>query len=343
LLPNLAMTPMRHSSGPCSILFAVCLASCAMYAQGIDDLGTLDDGKGDTALPRTVDVELEPNESRRFRIKAPAFVANLTQTGDVEAELTAKHFDIELASDVSRAPRLDVSADGTVRNWTLTVFNRGSATLEATLVVDLPRETTELGIVSDIDKTVAPPEVNGELPPPYPGVASLYRTLELRVGGVAGDLNYVTARTPEGVLEIPAWMAMHDVPAGTIDTGISGVPFVAQKEKVADITRIFEARPDQRFVLFGDTSHRDPEAYREVLDKFPGRVSAVFIHKVNVTVNPTRVDGMHLINNYAEAAATLFGHKLLTEDEARAVMEDAQTDGLAISAAEIEDLIDAAR
>jgi hypothetical protein len=337
------MTSMRHSSRPCSILVAVGLASCAIDDRGIDDLGTLDDGKGDTVLPRTVDVELEPNESRRFRIKAPAFVANLTQTGNVDAELTAKHFDIELASDVSRAPRLDASADGTVRNWTLTVFNRGSATLEATLVVDAPRARTELGIVSDIDKTVAPPAVNGELPPPYPGVASLYRTLELRAGGVAGDLRYVTARTPEGVIEIPAWMAMHDVPAGTIDTGISGVPFIAQKEKVADITRIFEARPDQRFVLFGDTSHRDPEAYREIVAKFPGRVLAVFIHKVNVTVNPARVDGMHLIHNYAEAAAALFGHELLTEDEARAVIEDARTGGLAITDTEIEDLIAAAR
>jgi hypothetical protein len=336
------MASMRYSSGPCSILFAVWVASFAACATDseIEDLGTLDDGKSDTLLPRTVEVELSPGDHKRFRITTAAFVATLSQTGDVDAELTAKHFDFEHASDVSRTPRVEASADGSVRNWTLTVFNRGDATLEATLVVDLPRDATELGVVSDIDKTVLPPEVNGELPPPYPGVASLYRTLE---GGTTGDVRYVTARTPEGVVDIPAWMAMHDVPAGSIDTGISGVPFVAQKEKVADITRILEARAEQSFVLFGDTSHRDPEVYREIVAKFPGRISAVFINKVNVTVNPARVEGLHLINNYAEATAILFGKRLLTEDQARAVMADAQADGLMITAAEIEDLLDAAR
>jgi hypothetical protein len=333
------MTANRYSSGLCSILFALC-GACAIEADELEDLGTLDDGKSDTLLPRTALVELAPGERKRFRITTAAFVATLTQPGDVDAKLVAKHFDFEHTSDVSDTPRLEAFADGTVRNWTLTVFNFGDATLEATLIVDLPRDAAELGVVSDIDKTVLPPEVGGMLPAPYPGVAGLYRILE---GGTPGDVRYVTARAPEAVIDIPAWMALHDVPAGTIDTGISGVPFVAQKEKVADITRILEARADQSFVLFGDTSHRDPEAYREIVAKFPGRISAVIIHKVNVTVNPARVEGMHLVTHYAEAAAKLFGDKLLTETQARAVMEGAQAEGLMITDAEISVLLDAER
>ena len=337
------MASLRKFSCRCAILVAVSLAGCATDAiDDEEDLDTFGDGKADSVLPRTVAIELAPGAVKRFRITTPGFVARL-QSETVAAQLMAKHFDLEFSSDVSDAPQLEARADTTARNWTLAVHNRGDALLRATLVVDALRTRGELGIVSDIDKTVLPPEVDGELPPPYPGIASLLRTLELRAGGAAGDMHYVTARTPDGVVEIPDWMAMHEVPAGSIDTGISGVPFVAQREKVADITRILEARAGQAFVLFGDTSHRDPEVYKDIITKFPDRIAAVFINKVNTTVNPDRVMGMHLVENYAQAAAIAFGLALVTEAEARRVMADAQAEGLVITDAEIDALIEAAR
>ncbi len=333
------MASIRYWSCPCSLLVAVSLSACVAPDSEIEDLGTAADGKADTLLPRTVEIALEPGENKRFRITTAAFVATLDQDGDVDAQLTAKHFSFAYSSDEGRDPSVEAVGDGAVRNWTLTVYNRGDDTLEASIVIDVPRTATgELGIVSDIDKTVMPPEINGELAPPYPGIATLLRTFE---GSVAGDLRYVTARTPDGVVEIPDWMAMHDVPPGTIDTGTSGVPWVAQAEKVADISRILDATSDQPFVLFGDTSHRDPEVYKQIRTAYPDRVRAIFINKVNVTVSATRVEGMHLVNNYAEAAAIAFGLDLLTETQARAVMNAARVEGLAITAAEIDALIDA--
>jgi hypothetical protein len=337
------MTSIRKSSRPCAILFAVCLAGCVTAEDDFEDLGSLEDGKADTVLPRSVDVEIAPGKSKRFRITTATFVASVSQTGDVPAQLVAKHFDFVTESDATRAPRVEAVADGSVRNWTLTVFNRGTTKLAGTLVVDLPRRTGELGIVCDIDKTVMPPETPAGLVPPYPGIAALLSTLELRDAGTPGDLRYVTARKPSGIVGVPEWMAMYGVPAGTIDTGISGIPAVAQREKVADITRIFEARTAQRFVLLGDTSHRDPEVYTEILARFPDRVAAVFIHKVDATVPPARVAGMHLVDNYAEAAAIAYGLRLVTEPEARDIMDAARTEGLAITPAEIDALIDAAR
>lgn len=332
------MASIRYFSYPCTLLFAVSISACVTPEPEIEDLGTATDGKADTLLPRTVEIELEPGESKRFRITTAGFVATLAQDGDVAAQLTAKHYALSYASDETAAPQLEAVGDGTVRNWTLTAFNRGDATLEATIVVDVPRATGELGIVSDIDKTVLPPESANGLPPPYPGIAMFLRTLE---GPVAGDMHYVTARTAEGVAEIPDWMAMHEVPAGTIDTGISGVPWVAQAEKVADITRILDAAGAQPFVLFGDTSHRDPEAYQQIRTAYPARIRAIFIHKVNVTVSATRVEGMHLVNNYAEAAALAFGQDLISEDQARTIMNAARAEGLAITADEIDALIEA--
>jgi len=337
------MISLRNCGRRWNILFALGLAACVGGDEEPEELGTLGDGKSDTALPRTVEVELAPGESKRFRIKTPAFVASVVQDADVQAQLTAKHYEFAFTSDESSAPRIEVSADGTVRNWSLTVWNRGDDLLSARLVLDVPRAAGELGIVSDIDKTVLPPETPAGMPPPYPGIAALLRTLELRAGGAAGDVHFVTARTPEGVVDIPAWMEAHDVPAGPIDTGISGAPWVAQPEKVADISRIFDARVGQPFVLFGDTAHRDPEVYAEIRTRYPTRVTAIFIHKVNATVSATRVAGMHLVNNYAEAAAIAFGQELMTEAEARDVMNAARAEGLAITAAQIDALIDAAR
>jgi hypothetical protein len=333
------MTLVRNCSRRCTLLFAL-LAACAGSDGELDDLGTLDDGKADTALPRTVELELAAGASKRFRITTAALVARLDQAADVPATLAAKHYELQFVSDESRAPRLAVAGDGTVRNWTLTVTNRGAAALDATLVIDIPRDSGELGIVSDIDKTVLPPEAGAGLPPPYPGIAALLAALERTV---AGDVHYVTARTPDGVVEIPDWMAMHGVPPGTIDTGISGVPWVAQAEKVRDISRLLDASIDQPYVLFGDTAHRDPEVYAEILAKYPMRIGPVFIHKVNATVPPTRVQGMHLIDNYAQAAAIAFGDDLLSETEARSIMKTARAEGLAITDSEIEALIDAAR
>lgn len=334
------MVSMRNCCRRWVVLFALGLAACTAPDGELEDLGTLGDDKSDSVLPRTVELSLDAGESRRFRITTAAFVARIDQEADVAAELAAKHYALSYRSEVSSTPQLVVTGDGTTRNWTLTVYNRDTSPLDATLVVDVPRNAGELGIVSDIDKTVLPPETAAGLPPPYPGVAALLATLE---GTVAGDVHYVTARTPEGVAEIPAWMELHGVPAGSIDTGISGAPWVAQPEKVRDITRLLEASPEQPYVLFGDTSHRDPEVYKEIRAAFPDRVSAIFIHKVNATVSPTRVEGMHLVNNYAEAAALAFGDDLLTEAQARDVIEAARAEGLALTDSEIDALLDAVR
>ena len=172
------------------------------------------------------------------------------------------------------------------------------------------------------------------LPAPYPGITTLYTELE---GFSSGDLTYVTARTATMVTHIPDWMTLHGVPAGPIETGVN--IWTSQAEKVRDITRVLEATPGQPFVFFGDSSHRDPEVYREIMNgPYADRVVAVFIHKVN-NVNPSRVTGMTLITNYAEAAAKLLELEVLDEDAARRVMEAAQAEGLAISDAEIETLL----
>ena len=208
-----------------------------------------------------------------------------------------------------------------------------------------PIEPTEpeLGVVSDLDKTVIPPEGDLELPEaPYPGVTTLYAILEHGSDGTGepGDFTYVTARTPDRVVDVPAWLEEKGLPAATIETGVSGVPWIAQEEKVNDISRVFEASPQQSFVLFGDTSHRDPEAYKEILARFPDQFRVGLIHMVNMTVSEHRLEGLYLHHNYAEAAAILVGEGVITEQDARRVYEDAVEEGLELSEEDFQALLD---
>jgi hypothetical protein len=119
------MSPKRYWLSHCVLLVALLGAGCALdEADDIDDLGGFGDGKADTVLPRSVEVDIGPGLTKRFRVAATAFVASLSQEADATAQLSVKHLTLAADSDVSRAPRIVTPGDGTVRNWTLTVRNR---------------------------------------------------------------------------------------------------------------------------------------------------------------------------------------------------------------------------
>lgn len=209
-----------------------------------------------------------------------------------------------------------------------------------------PAPSGEIGIISDLDKTVIPPAGDLALPDaPYPGVATLFTILERGSDGTgaAGDTTFVTARSPDRIEGIPEWLDAHGVPEGAIETGTSTLPWLAQPEKVRDISGVIDAHPSQSFVLFGDTGHRDPEVYREVLAAFPDRVSAALIHQVTATVSETRLEGLHLFQSYPHAAAILMGLGVITEADAWTVYEAAKAEGLALDEADFVAMLDANR
>lgn len=174
---------------------------------------------------------------------------------------------------------------------------------------------SEIGLISDLDKTVIPPHED-ELPAaPYPGVVRLYNALE---GEVAGDVYYVTARPPAMTEEIPAWLADQGVPSGPIATGVSPIPYIARDEKVRDISAIFDANPDQRFVLLGDTNHVDHDAYRAIIDKYGDRVVAAFVHDVKAQP-PERLAGLHRFDDHGQVAQKLAAMGVIDQATADAV------------------------
>jgi hypothetical protein len=197
----------------------------------------------------------------------------------------------------------------------------------------------EIGVISDIDRTLLPH--SGSLYSyldPFAGAVTLLDELEHGQGGKSGDTYYVTTRNPSVLGEVPEWIRSSGFPTGPIDTGIAPQPWISQPEKVSDISNILDANPNTVFVLFGDSNHRDPEAYADVMRLYPGRIAAVFIHRVN-TIRAGRTDQMIVYEEIHENAVSLLRAGILSEASTRRVLEAAQAEGAALSNNQIDDLI----
>ena len=51
--------------------------------------------------------------------------------------------------------------------------------------------------------------------------------------------------------------------------------------KLIRVVRILEAFPKQRFILLGDNSQKDPEIYSAIANKYPDRVTAIYLRNIN--------------------------------------------------------------
>ena len=70
------------------------------------------------------------------------------------------------------------------------------------------------------------------------------------------------------------------------------------EQKLLQISRIIGHFPERRFVLVGDSGEHDPEVYRDVRDRFPDQIEAIWIRDVvdDRHRNPERLKGMQIID-----------------------------------------------
>ena len=87
--------------------------------------------------------------------------------------------------------------------------------------------------------------------------------------------------------------------------------------KLLRILRILEIFPNQRFVLFGDNSQSDPAIYSALVEKFPGRIFAVYIRNVSEKNEPANRQLLSAIEKRGV-------HYLLFKESAEAVTHSRQ-------------------
>lgn len=217
----------------------------------------------------------------------------------------------------------------------------GDSDVRATAHVRVLTGTPIFGVISDLDDTVIQSRItsflqavrtvmlgNARTRLPFPGVAAFYRALER--GGDGARLNpiFYVSSSPWNIHDIIAdFMDIQEIPRGSISLRDWDVVLSALtssrlgnfKEPV--IREIMDLYPALPFILIGDNSQKDPEIYRAILDRYPGRILAIYIR--NVDANPARSASVQALAKEVLAA----GSTLIIADDTYAAAQHAVEQG----------------
>lgn len=192
--------------------------------------------------------------------------------------------------------------------------------------VILPPADAQYGVISDLDDTVIRTDVtsivrmvratafsNAHTRLPFHGVTAFYQALHRGTHGRPTNPIFYVSSSPWNLYDLlEEFMAVRGIPMGPMflrDWGLSVNPSANAPHKLEAITRIMEAFPQLPFILIGDSGQEDPDIYRKVMQRYPGRVRAAYIR--NVTPHPEKSARLKaLIDEVTASGATM----VLTDD-----------------------------
>lgn len=222
----------------------------------------------------------------------------------------------------------------------------------------VPASGTRLGVISDLDDTVIRTGVrrlmrlvasnfleNPRTRLPFPGVAPFYRALHAGVDGTLPTPIFYVSSSPWNLHDfLVEFLEVRGIPVGPLllrDWTMSRETFLPRghhSHKAEAIELIFTTFPDIAFILVGDSGQQDPEIYRDMARRHPGRVAAIYIR--DVTANPIRAAQ---VRNIADEVGTLGTRMVLVEDTLAAARHAAEHGWIAPErVATVEDEIRAA-
>jgi phosphatidate phosphatase APP1 len=210
----------------------------------------------------------------------------------------------------------------------------------ATGQVLVPRDP-EYAVISDLDDTVLRSHAtslwqmakltllhNAHTRLPFEGVAGFYQALQRGRDGEAYNPVFYVSNSPWNLYDLlEDFLDVHGIPRGpmllrdwsprTLKAG--------EVHKLAAIQGLMDAYPRLPVVLVGDSGERDPEIYRQMVLRHPGRVLAVYVRDVA----PTRHGAVRAI------AAELAEHgvELVFSPDTEAARRHALDRGLIVPAA----------
>lgn len=233
---------------------------------------------------------------------------------------------------------------------------KGQGRVTATGEVLVPPADSAFGIISDIDDTIVKSHAtdllkiaritflnNARTRLPLPGVSEFYRALQAGPTGRLHNPFFYVSRSAWNLYDLLVdFLALHRLPAGPVllrDFGFDRRTFLktGRRHKLDTIRRILALCPCTPFLLIGDSGQQDPEVYRQIVCENPGRIAAVYIHKVPwrdrtaevaALAAEVRREGveMLLVDNADQAARHAAALGLLAPQDIPAVHEDRRRD-----------------
>lgn len=228
--------------------------------------------------------------------------------------------------------------------------------LRATAHVLVPPADAEYGIISDIDDTVVKTGAtnllamsrntflhNAHSRLPFAGVSEFYRSLQLGRNGKRNNPFFYVSSSPWNLYDLLIdFLDINDIPEGPLllrDFGLdeNKVSSDHMGHKFREIKNILLAYPDLNFVLIGDSGQEDPNIYREVVRKFPGRILAIYIRdvqladreKIAVDISKDMVADkveMIIVDNTVEAAEHAAKTGLIYREAIPRIVDDKKQD-----------------
>jgi phosphatidate phosphatase APP1 len=282
------------------------------------------------------------NTYRRFDSDEIPGARLLARYGDVEQAVVADDEGFFEARLVLDTPLPHDRLWHTVEITLLEPRSARQAEVRATGRVLVPPPNAQFGVISDIDDTVLQTDAtslvrmlqatfleNARTRLPFPGVAALYRALQSGADGVTLNPLFYVSSGPWNIYDmLEEFFALQQIPAGPLllrDWGFSPtenpVPSHHLEHKLETIRQILDTYPALPFLLIGDSGQEDPEIYREVVERYPKRILAIYIRNVSRSAN--RVSAIQALAEEVAAA----GSTLILADDTLAAARHAAEQG----------------
>jgi phosphatidate phosphatase APP1 len=210
----------------------------------------------------------------------------------------------------------------------------------ATGHVLVPRDA-QYAVISDLDDTVLHSHAtslwqmakltllhNAHTRLPFEGVAGFYQALQRGRDGEAYNPVFYVSNSPWNLHDLlEDFLDVHGIPRGPLflrDWSLRALK-AGETHKLAAIQALLETYPHLQVVLVGDSGERDPEIYRQVVLRNPGRVLATYVRDVDPGRHPA----------VTAIAAELAGHgvELVFSPDTEAARRHALDRGLIVAAA----------
>jgi phosphatidate phosphatase APP1 len=213
----------------------------------------------------------------------------------------------------------------------------------------VPPADSRFGVISDMDDTVIRSHAtdfwkiarltmlkNALTRKPFEGVAAFYRALHAGHDGTLHNPVFYVSSSAWNLYDLFRVFLEHNgLPPGPVllrDYGIDEDKFVIDRghgHKLLRIESILSMYRHLRFVLVGDSGQDDPFLYREAVQRYPGRVLAIYIRDVK----PKRRDAVRAVAD----EVTSLGVPMLLVPNTVAAAEHAAAEGL-IDPAALDDI-----
>ncbi|EFL88103.1 App1 family protein [Ahrensia sp. R2A130] len=172
--------------------------------------------------------------------------------------------------------------------------------LGAAVQVRTPSPQARYGIISDIDDTIVYTGAtnfvkhwrtvvanSAESRQVYDHLPEFYDALTDGAAGAMTNPIYFVSSSPWNLFDLfERFMILNGIPLGPMllkDFGLEQGKWLTgghDGHKTKMIERVFDANPDLKFVLVGDSGQRDAEIYSGIAEKHTDRIRAIVIHDV---------------------------------------------------------------